>query len=92
MEIRTTFSVTVPMHLFTSLVYLFEALVLNFPCRAVRRAQGATGPEKPRRGTPLDLARGAGVPSLPKSGKQASENGKGCLVPSGIAVNGGFHR
>ena len=30
--------------------------------------------------TPLDLARGAGVPSLPKSLKRASGNGKCCRV------------
>ena len=30
--------------------------------------------------TPLDLARGAGVPGLPKSRKQASENGKDCRM------------
>jgi hypothetical protein len=43
----------------------------------VRRGQIIPGGTPP---PPLDLARGARVPSLPKSFKQASENGKDCRV------------
>jgi hypothetical protein len=44
----------------------------------VRRDQ-----RSPRGIPPLDLARGAGVPSLPKSRKQASENGTDCRMRDG---------